>query len=107
MSGIHTMECGLDILFQERSLFGLGEQRQDSRDVPLHDPPRLVEFADGIAGLAFLGADGLRQKDFPEPGGFPEGTLGYFIRPGKHSMTREDWQRYLFFAANHLQPAGH
>ena len=28
--------------------------------------------------------------------------LGYYIRPGKHSMTRQDWQAYLDFADKHF-----
>jgi len=51
----------------------------------------------------FLNAEGVRHKEFPELGVFPSGTLGYFIRAGKHSMTREDWSRYLNFALV-LQP---
>ncbi|HVK09043.1 MAG TPA: acetylxylan esterase [Gemmataceae bacterium] len=50
----------------------------------------------------FLGAGGLDVKEVPPPGKVSPGTLGYFIRPGKHSMTREDWQAFLDFADSRL-----
>jgi hypothetical protein len=31
-----------------------------------------------------------------------ESNLGYFIRPGKHSMTKQDWTYFLDFADKHL-----
>jgi hypothetical protein len=46
----------------------------------------------------FLGAEGLKAKKMPEPGKLIDSTLGYYIRPGKHSMTREDWKVFLDFA---------
>jgi hypothetical protein len=36
----------------------------------------------------------------PEPGKLLDSRLGYYIRPGKHSMTREDWKVFLEFAAS-------
>ena len=33
-------------------------------------------------------------------------TLGYYIRPGKHSMTKEDWKVYLDFADKHFGKVG-
>jgi hypothetical protein len=50
----------------------------------------------------FLGAGGLDAKEVPPHGKVSPGTLGYFIRPGKHSMTREDWQAFLDFADSRL-----
>jgi type 1 glutamine amidotransferase len=49
-----------------------------------------------------LGVDGLETKTRPPEGKLSAGRLGYYIRPGKHSMTREDWAVYLDFADKHL-----
>ena len=50
----------------------------------------------------FLGSEGLGARTVPEPGKLLDSRLGYFIRPGKHSMTREDWRVFLDFADKHL-----
>ena len=34
----------------------------------------------------------------PEVGRLVNSRLGYFIRPGKHAMTRADWKVFLDFA---------
>ena len=49
-----------------------------------------------------LGAGGLEAQRMPEPGKLIDSKLGYFIRPGKHSMTREDWKAFLDFADKQL-----
>jgi hypothetical protein len=49
-----------------------------------------------------LRAGGLESDRVPETGKLSAGTLGYDIRPGKHSMTREDWGFFLDFADKHL-----
>jgi hypothetical protein len=49
-----------------------------------------------------LGAGGLEAEAMPPPGQLVDSTLGYFIRPGKHSMSTEDWQAFLNFADKHL-----
>lgn len=46
----------------------------------------------------FLNAGGLDAKSVPESGKLIDSKLGYYIRPGKHSMTREDWKIFLDFA---------
>ncbi len=51
----------------------------------------------------FLGAGGLDAKERPEVGKLVDSTLGYWIRPGKHSMTREDWKVFLDFADKNLK----
>jgi hypothetical protein len=54
-----------------------------------------------------LGAGGCDASEPPPPGKLVDSTLGYFIRPGKHSMTPEDWTAWLAFADKHLgKPAG-
>ncbi len=49
-----------------------------------------------------LGAGGLDAKEMPEPGKLIDSTLGYYIRPGKHSMTKDDWKVFLDFADKHF-----
>jgi hypothetical protein len=49
-----------------------------------------------------LKAGGLDAKQMPPLGKLVDSKLGYFIRPGKHSMTREDWLVFLDFADRHL-----
>lgn len=50
----------------------------------------------------FLDAGGLDAKERPPIGKLVDSKLGYFIRDGKHSMTREDWQVFLDFADRNL-----
>jgi len=45
-----------------------------------------------------LEAGGLEDRTMPEVGRLSPGQLGFQIRPGKHSMTREDWQVFLDYA---------
>jgi hypothetical protein len=49
-----------------------------------------------------LGAGGLAAKEMPEPGRLIDSTLGYYIRPGTHSMTKDDWKVFLDFADKHF-----
>jgi hypothetical protein len=46
----------------------------------------------------FLGAPGLAAQTMPETNILIDSNLGFFIRPGKHSMTKLDWQFILDFA---------
>jgi hypothetical protein len=64
----------------------------------------VLQAADPV--YRFLDAGGLEAKEYPKHFEPPSGTLGYFVRPGKHSMTRDDWKCYLQFAARHLRPNG-
>ncbi|MFO0911143.1 MAG: acetylxylan esterase [Isosphaeraceae bacterium] len=50
-----------------------------------------------------LNAGGLESTTMPPTGKLSAGRLGYAIRPGKHSMTREDWGFFLDFADRHLK----
>jgi hypothetical protein len=60
----------------------------------------VLQAADPV--YRFLGAGGLEAKQMPEPGKLIDSTLGYYIRLGKHSMGKEDWQIFLAFADKHL-----
>ena len=53
-----------------------------------------------------LGAGGLDAQQMPEMGRLVDSTLGYYIRPGKHSMTKEDWTVFLDFADKHFGKPG-
>ena len=46
----------------------------------------------------FLGVQGLSAKTRPELNQLVNSRLGYFIRPGKHQMTRDDWKVFLDYA---------
>jgi hypothetical protein len=50
-----------------------------------------------------LGAAGLDAERMPEPGKLVASTLGYFIRPGVHSMTGGDWAVFLDYADKNLK----
>jgi hypothetical protein len=50
----------------------------------------------------FLGVEGLGAKEMPPPGKLLDSRLGFYLRPGKHSMTKEDWKVFLDFADKHL-----
>ena len=45
-----------------------------------------------------LGKSGLSAAVRPRVGELLNSPLGFYIRPGKHSMTREDWKIFLDFA---------
>jgi hypothetical protein len=53
----------------------------------------------------FLGVDGLDAKTMPPLNQLVNSRLGYFIRPGKHSLTGEDWKAFLDFADQHFRDA--
>ncbi len=60
----------------------------------------VLKAADPVYRL--LGAGGLDAKTRPEIGKLVDSKLGYFIREGKHSMTRVDWQSFLDYADKQL-----
>ena len=60
----------------------------------------VLKAADGV--YRFLGVEGLASQQMPPMSKLMNSRLGYFIRPGKHSMTRLDWDAYLAFADRHL-----
>lgn len=50
-----------------------------------------------------LGVDGLNGERMPEVNELSAGRLGYWIRPGKHSMKPEDWTIFFDFADRWMQ----
>jgi hypothetical protein len=61
----------------------------------------VLKGADPVYRL--LGSEGLSVARRPEIGVPAYGTLGYFIRAGKHSTTPEDWGVFREFASRHLK----
>lgn len=49
------------------------------------------------------GVEGLAKDSQPEIGKLTKSRLGYFLREGKHSMSRPDWEVFLEFADEHLK----
>jgi len=56
----------------------------------------MLKSADKVYRL--LGVEGLAAQIMPETNKLIDSNLGFFIRPGKHSMTKLDWQYFLDFA---------
>ncbi len=56
----------------------------------------MLKAADCVYRLT--SGEGLAVLAMPESRQLVASRLGYFIRPGKHSMTREDWKAFLDFA---------
>ena len=61
----------------------------------------MLKAADPVYKL--IAGDGLGAATPPEVGKLLDSRLGYFIRPGKHSMTREDWKVWLDYADKWLR----
>jgi hypothetical protein len=56
----------------------------------------MLRAADPVYRL--LSAEGIDATEMPEEGKLISTRLGYYIRPGKHSMTRGDWKVWLDYA---------
>ena len=61
----------------------------------------VLKAADPVYRL--LGVEGLKVKSMPEPGKLIDSKLGYYIRPGKHSMTPHDWKIFADYADKQLR----
>jgi len=61
---------------------------------------QVLQAADPV--YRFLGVEGLEAKKMPEVGKLVDSRLGYYIRDGKHSMTKGDWKVFLDFADRNL-----
>jgi hypothetical protein len=67
------------------------------------NPSGTFEMLQAAGGAYRLtGAEGLAAPTMPGTNQVIDSNLGYFIRPGKHSMTRGDWKVFLDFADKHL-----
>lgn len=49
-----------------------------------------------------LGAGDFAAAELPPDGKLVDSVLGYFVRPGGHSLTAQDWTAFLDFADKHL-----
>jgi hypothetical protein len=61
---------------------------------------QVLKAADPV--YRFLGVGGLDAERMPETGKLIASRLAYYIRPGKHSMTKGDWKIFLDFADKNL-----
>ncbi len=61
----------------------------------------MLQAADPVYRL--VAGDGVGAKEVPETGKLLDSRLGYFIRPGIHSMTREDWKVWMDYAVRWLR----
>jgi hypothetical protein len=50
-----------------------------------------------------LGSSGLANGAQPEMNKLIDSPLGYFIRPGKHAMTRQDWEAFIAYCDKQLK----
>ncbi len=63
------------------------------------NPPGQFEMLRGADPVyKLVGGEGLGATQMPEVSKLLPSRLGYYIRPGKHSMTREDWAVWLDYA---------
>ena len=61
----------------------------------------MLRAADPVYRL--LSEEGCEAKEMPPVGKLLNSRLGYYIREGKHSMTKEDWAVWLDFADKWLK----
>lgn len=60
----------------------------------------VLQAADKVYRL--LGVEGLAADALPPMRKLIDSRLGYYIRPGSHSMLEEDWDVFLAYADRHL-----
>jgi hypothetical protein len=55
-----------------------------------------------------LGTDGLAISDMPKPtlDSLVKSTIGYRYRPGRHTVTTDDWDAFIAFANHHFHRSG-
>ncbi len=67
------------------------------------NPAGQLEVLQSAASVyRLLGAGDFKAKQLPLDGELADGVLGYWLRPGGHSLLREDWKAFLDFADQHL-----
>jgi hypothetical protein len=49
------------------------------------------------------GVEGCAATEFPEVNTLVDSRLGYWIRPGKHAMTPDDWTTFLSYGAKWMK----
>ena len=63
------------------------------------------EFLGGLEAdpvFRLLGTDGMGVKAWPQPQTPIYSRIGYYLRPGEHGVTLEDWKSYIAFATRQL-----
>jgi len=63
------------------------------------------EFLGGLGAnpvYRLLGTDGLAASEWPQPQKLINSRIGYYLRPGEHGVTLEDWKSYIAFATRQL-----
>jgi hypothetical protein len=64
------------------------------------------EFLSGLGAdpvYRLFGNGGIGAPEWPQPSVLLESRIGYFLRPGGHDVTLEDWQAVIRFADRHLR----
>ena len=68
------------------------------------DPPGQFEVLKAATPVyKLLGVEGLAEGATPAEGKLTDSRLGYWVRPGKHEMSRSDWATFLAFADKWLK----
>jgi hypothetical protein len=62
----------------------------------------MLKSADPAFKLLAKPPSGLETLTRPPENVLSPGTLGYFIRPGRHAMTKDDWKVFLDYADHHF-----
>jgi hypothetical protein len=62
----------------------------------------MLRSADPVYKLLAKPPSGLETLTRPPENQLSPGTLGYFIRPGRHSMTKDDWKIFLDYVVHHF-----
>lgn len=50
-----------------------------------------------------FGVEGIKTDIYPEVNTLVDSPLGYFVRPGKHSIIDEDWEIWLDYCDRYIQ----